>query len=52
MLPIAVFLWLIGWSLYWIGCKKQGVKPKERLPDRKELTFAVITPEQKYVTRE
>jgi len=52
MLPIAVFLWLIGWSLYWIGRKKQEVKPKERVSDRKELIFAVLTPEQKYATRE
>jgi hypothetical protein len=46
MLPIVVFLWLIGWSLYWIGRKKQEVKPKERLSDRKELTFAVLTSEK------
>jgi hypothetical protein len=48
MLPIVVVLWLIGWSLYWTSRKKQTVKPKEEISDRKELTLAVLTPEQKY----
>jgi len=47
MLPIVVFLWLIGWSLYWTGRKKQVV-PKEKMSDRKELTFTLLTPEQQY----
>jgi len=48
MLPLVVFFWFFGWSLYWTGRKKQVIKPKERMSDRKELTFAVLTPEQKY----
>jgi hypothetical protein len=48
MLPIVVFLWLIGWSLYWTGRKKQVVEQKEKMSDRKELTFTLLTPEQQY----
>lgn len=23
LLPVAVFLWFVGWSLYWIGKKRE-----------------------------
>jgi hypothetical protein len=51
MLPIVVLLWLVGWSLYWTGRKKQVVNPEEKMSDTKELTFTVLTPEQKYSTQ-
>jgi hypothetical protein len=48
LLPLAIFSWFIGWSLYWTGARKQ----QEYQPEHKqtELTFTVITPEQKYAT--
>ena len=49
ILPIVVFIWFIGWSLYWTGSRKESAKPKE-ISDQKELTFTVLMPEQKYAT--
>jgi hypothetical protein len=49
MLPIVIFIWFIGWSLYWTGSRKESAKPKE-ISDQKELTFTVLMPEQKYAT--
>jgi hypothetical protein len=46
ILPIAVFLWFIGWSLYWIGSSGKVAKPR-KIPDS-WLTFTVLMPEQKY----
>jgi hypothetical protein len=30
--PAAIFLWPIGWSLFWIGSQKRRIKPKETKP--------------------
>jgi hypothetical protein len=49
-MPIAVLLWCIGWSLYWIGPKRETTIPKPKLPVQKELTIFVPTPEQKHAT--
>ncbi len=27
VVPVAVFVWFRGWSLYWIGAKKEKLKP-------------------------
>jgi len=48
VLPIAVFIWFIGWSLYWVGSKRQAVAPSMKPLDG--VTFTVIVPEQKYAT--
>jgi hypothetical protein len=50
LMPIAVFLWCIGWSLYWIGSKRETTKPKPILSVQKELIIFVPTPEQKNAT--
>jgi hypothetical protein len=50
LMPIGVFLWCIGWSLYWIGSKRETTKPKPKLSVQKELVIFVPTPEQKYAT--
>ena len=51
LIPIAIFLWYIGWSLYWIGSKTITTRPmpKSKLPAQ-ELIIFVPTPEQKYAT--
>jgi len=45
-MPIAIFLWCVGWSLYWIGGKKETAKPK-MITQANALTFTVILQEQK-----
>ncbi len=47
VMPLAVFFWVIGWSLYWISSNKKLAKPGKR-DSSKELTFTVVMPEQKY----
>jgi len=49
MLPMVIFIWLIGWSLYWIGSIREVGKPR-KIVDQKELTFTVLMPEEKYAT--
>ena len=48
VLPIAVFIWFVGWSLSWIGSKRKTAAPSTKPLDN--LTFAVLMPEQKYAT--
>jgi hypothetical protein len=50
MMPIAVFFWGIGWSLYWIGSTRKTTKHKPKLSVQKELSIFVPTPQQKYAT--
>jgi hypothetical protein len=46
ILPIAVFLWFVGWSLYWIGSRRKA--PKLSTIPLNGLIFTVPIPEQKY----
>jgi len=48
LIPIVVFIWFIGWSLYWIG-SREDAKPR-KMPEQNELAFAVQMPEEKYAT--
>ena len=27
LLPITIWIWLIGWSLFWTGSKRKQIKP-------------------------
>jgi hypothetical protein len=42
MMPIAIFIWLIGWTLICLD-SKQPIKTKT--PMQKELAFAILLPE-------
>jgi hypothetical protein len=47
-MPLVVFFWIIGWSLYLLGSKnKKLAKPRNR-DRRKELTLTVVAPELEY----
>jgi len=46
-MPLVVFFWVLGWSLYWIGSNKKLTQPEKR-NSSKDLAFAVLVPEQKY----
>jgi len=50
LMPIAIFLWCIGWSLRWIGVKRESKISKVNLQVQNELEIFVETPEQKYAT--
>jgi hypothetical protein len=45
MLPFAVFLWCIGWSLYSIGDKKAKISPRV-ISEADDVTFGVLLPEK------
>ena len=47
VIPIVVFFWVLGWSLYWIGSNKKLTQPEKR-NSSKDLAFTVLMPEQKY----
>jgi hypothetical protein len=40
VMPIVVFIWLIGWTLIYLGSKQKPAKPK--VTKHEELTFAVL----------
>ena len=48
LMPIATALWLIGWSLYWLGLKTKAFSPKEtkirKATDDSHIT--VVVPEK------
>jgi hypothetical protein len=47
LLPLMAILWLIGWSLYWLGHGRQMAKSvKSSCHD--DVTFTVLMPEQKH----
>ena len=45
-MPFAVFLWFIGWTLYWVGTKKEKLKP-EPVKKKESVTLTVLLPENK-----
>jgi len=46
-MPIAVFLWMIGWTLSFFGSKKKPVKTEPAKPAKQEkLGFVVIAPDE------
>lgn len=49
LLPAIIFFWALGWSLYWIGSKKEVVKPKQK-SDVEKIAFTVPIPEKQYAT--
>jgi hypothetical protein len=49
LLPVMAILWIIGWSLYWIGSRKQPAKTRKE-DSSEQLAFMVQMPEQKQAT--
>jgi len=45
-MPIAVFLWCIGWSFYVVGAKRKKLKPTSVIKTEKVI-FNVLLPEEK-----
>jgi hypothetical protein len=51
LLPTVIFVWIVGWSLSWIGSSKKPVKPS-KTPEKKELTHYVLMTEEQLVTQQ
>lgn len=49
LLPEVVFMWIVGWSLYWTGSKKGQIKPRKSVSVG-ELVLTVRMPEKKIAT--
>ena len=47
VMPIVIFFWFFGWSLYWIGSSKNKAKIA-KAKTLKDITFEVLTAEQQY----
>jgi hypothetical protein len=45
-LPVAVFLWCIGWGFYWIGQKNEKLRPAP-VNKTENITFTVLLSEPK-----
>jgi len=50
MIPIGLFAWCIGWSLFWMGKTKKKLKPLQA-EHGGNLTFSVLLPEPKLELR-
>jgi hypothetical protein len=48
--PIAAFLWIVGWGLFFVGSRREFAKPKPKMSVQRELVMFVPTPEEKYAT--
>jgi hypothetical protein len=48
-LPIAVFLWIIGWAMFWIGTRREEEtqqKQQEISPEDESITIIPMIPEE------
>jgi hypothetical protein len=41
-MPVTIFLWLIGWTLFWTGSKKQLPTPKPTAETHTTITTTVL----------
>jgi len=49
LLPMMAILWLVGWSLYRIGSRKQlNESAKSNRHEDEDVTFTLLMPEQKH----
>jgi len=46
-LPIVIFLWMIGWSLFWIGSENEQLRTKA-IADNDGLSLIGIRYEEEY----
>jgi hypothetical protein len=47
LLPLALFLWIIGWSMMWAGTRKeQETRPKTANEEQENVTMMPFLPEE------
>jgi hypothetical protein len=51
LIPIAVFLWSIGWSICWIGTKTKKAQQKPKLAFRKNQQSFLPHPTQARISK-
>ena len=50
LLPIIIFLWLVGWNLLWLGSQNKPITKKARTPPKEdEIEILTIPPEEAMV---
>jgi flagellar basal body-associated protein FliL len=42
LMPITIFLWLIGWALFWTGSKNQPPTPKPTTETHATITTTIL----------
>ncbi len=42
LLPAIIFVWIVGWSLYWIGHQKESRKAQPSSPSKEEDYVSLI----------
>ena len=50
LIPIAIFMWCIGWGLYFIGFEKESTRSKPKQTALKDMIIFVPPQEQQYAT--
>jgi hypothetical protein len=50
LMPIAIILWVIGWTLFFTGSRQKAIKQK--LAINREPTFLISVPEPKIITQQ
>jgi hypothetical protein len=48
LMPMVIFVWLIGMSLYRVGAKREAALPQPDLSRQKDSTYIVPVPEQTF----
>ena len=42
LLPVTIFLWLIGWTLYWTGSRNKHPAPKKAAETNTTISTAIL----------
>ncbi|MGA2310454.1 MAG: hypothetical protein ABSG57_13025 [Candidatus Bathyarchaeia archaeon] len=46
LLPVAVFLWIIGWTMMWAGTRKEQETRPETAAEEESITIMPMIPEE------
>jgi flagellar basal body-associated protein FliL len=50
LLPVTIFLWLIGWTLFWTGTKNKHRKPKPVQQANTTITTGILLENHEEIT--
>jgi len=46
LLPVGVFLWIIGWTMMWAGARQEQETKPETATEEKSITIMPMIPEE------